>query len=266
MPKERISLTTSEFNNLPPNNKKVYSAKSFGKNEGLRGKMTVFDDELYTCLRLLREKGKLNWANATAYDFKQRMQFFYDYNFIADGLSHHFGEDPDGGTYKAAISFSSCDVDEKRRIGSRQYGVFHYDNEGKLRAIRSGQITHGQYEPDAPSVNFRQREDGLWSVLSFGGLGNLTLEYDKNGKKPMEPIKAVKADGHEEMFLEMRYSLLAVKEKMLFSQQSVTGHVQKAIVVPSEINIPEFVQLLDSPNGRWTEVFRKFPSHIELVR
>jgi hypothetical protein len=267
MSKERILLTTSEFNDLPPNNKKILPFEKFGDNEGLGGKLTIFDDNSYAILRFSRKKEELNWANATAYDFKRGMQFFYDYNFISDGLSRHFGEDPYGGTYKAAISFSSCDVNEKGRIETlRQYGVFHYDKDGKLRAIRSGQITHGQYDSDAPSVNFRQREDGLWSVFPFGGQGDLTLEYWTKGKKPIEPAKAIKADGHEEMFLEMRYSLLSAKGKMLFFQESATGHLRKEIGVPLEINIPDFIQLLGSPNGRWTEVFRRFSSYIEIVK
>jgi hypothetical protein len=257
-------LISSDFNSPPPNKKNFHTMEGSNENKVFFEGKVAFDNDSHVRLRLSREEGKVNWANASVYNFKRGIQFYYDYNFIADGLSDHFGEAPYSGTYKAAIAFSSCKEIKGGRIKTiNQHGTFHYDNEGKLKAIRSERIADEQSGEDAHPVCFKQGEYGLWSVLPFGGRDDLAREYYRNGGKLIRPIKA---NGHKEMILEMRYSLLSINEIMLFAQQSATGHVQKTIGVPLKIDIPEFARLLGSPNGKWTEVFQKFPSYIEIVK
>jgi hypothetical protein len=260
MSKEGIFLNTSYFSAIS-NRENLNVAKPLDTNRESSVDTVIFNGK-HAQLRLSKQKSELTTGNVSIYDFGQEVQPFYDNSSMANGISHFFGEDPRNEKYKALIAFNFFREKEMGKIKILgQHGAFLYDKNGELGAIRSELMNSERPGEDIPPVCFKQGKYGLWSVLPFGNRDDLALEYYKKCGKLIGPMKA---DGHKERILEMQYSLLPVGDKMLFSQQSVTGHKQKIIGVPLEINIPEFSRLLGSPDGGWTEIFRKFPSYIEI--
>lgn len=264
---EKLVFATPEFKNPIINKERSSNNPGLDDSEALVAEFVDFNpDSFARLIRLSKKDGKTKWANAVCYDFKRGIQFYYDHNFVKEGLSHFFGKDP-YAPYQAVISFSSCEESEDGRIASAvKYGAFYYDREGKLRTVKTEQITQGFFQHNVPSVHFRQREDGLWSVFPVGDLQEPMRYYFTNGRKPLEPSTAILVDGKEIEVFEMVYSLTESNGRIKVVQHSVTGHVQKTMEVPLTVDIPRWSYLLRQENGEWVKAFSEFPSYIEITR
>lgn len=264
---ERLVFATPDFSNPTLNKEKSVSNEGLFEGPLVVGEIVDFNPDSFAWLRLCRTKdGQTSWANAICYDFARKIQFYYDFNFITEGLAHFFGEDP-YRPYQAVISFSSCEETADGKIASAiNYGAFYYDKGGKLRTIRGGQITHPTFQPNVTVVNFRQREDDLWSVYPVADIREPMLTYFAQGNKPVESSDTTQANGQEKVYFEMVYSLAEISGRMRVVQHSLTGHIQKTMEVPLRIDIPRWSYLLGQENCGWVKAFTEFPSSIVISR
>lgn len=266
MSKETTRFETAEFSDPKFDKERSYTTEGF--NHGvLVGEIVHFEENnFFAWLRLSKKAdGEISSANAICYDLTKGVQFFYEYSNTRDALPKYFGEDP-YTPYKAVIHFGSARETEDGRIsGDVKYGLFFYDSNGQLRTIKAEQITQSNFERNVGSVNFRQRQDGLWDVYPVVDLQEPLMQYGLKGKV-MEPAKAIPADGKEFEIFETVYSLVEENGRMKMVQRTVTNHKRKEVEVPLVLSIPRLVHLFGQSNGEWVQVFKEFPSTIEVTK
>jgi hypothetical protein len=250
-----IMLNTSNFDALTARKADVRIVE---KSDGDKSTHTEFVDfnNQYARSILVKEQGKFHSANARIYHSKQEWQVYYDYNLMADGLNHHFMRNThEKEEYKTIIAYGFCEgmkIGPVRALG--QYATFHYDNVGRLRAIRSDQ-KDSKSDKDF-SLCFKEGENGLWTLLPF--------KWQNAHVDNQESVGPIVVNGNKKTICDIQYGLTSKNEKMFFVQQNTAGRVLRTFGVPLKIDIPEYIRLLSSPNGRWTEVFQEFPSYIGI--
>ncbi len=253
-----VSLSTSDFTNWALEREAPY--EGLEENSVLLSEYAVTDNDFFSvCTFSLKEK-KTSWTNSVCYNFGKGILFFYDTNYFREGLPFFYGEDP-FKPYQAAIKFGNVKRVNGRISSDIDYGSFYYDASGRLRTVRTGQITYSQFQPLLPIVDFRQDGDS-WAVYAVGDFQKAMLEYFDSHEsiKPKEKVSL----GDEVEFFEMIYSVSEENNRLALVQRSMTGNVKKLITVPFEIEIDRWKELL-AP-GEWPKSFAEYSSFIEISK
>lgn len=256
---EKLRFSTRDFVNVPSAPVRNFIQEKYFN---LAIDRLQFSDLKFSELRTSRtEEGELRWADSFSADLNQNIVFYYDHNFWGNPLK--FKED-EYLPYKAVISFSagSLYTDNERIMFGTHYGSFHYDSSGLLRTIVGGSFTYTKFDMNVSEIILQRERGEDWRLyrltdIPFEGAvlirGNIVQNNEsiKNGQR---------------LNLDETSSLVTEENgNTIFYQETITGHKQKTIEVPSFIDIEKWRTLFDVKDATWLNVLDVYPSTLHLV-
>lgn len=262
---ERICYSTQDFVLVKADNQETFGLDGVTIfSEGV-----LFEGNCNGVANIFRytDTGDVESLDHIIHDLDKGVTVYYDHNYWAPPFSHKLGFEPDpNGPYKAVIHLSSVSRGKDDRLASDvSYGTFWYDQEGVLKAINGGSITQTEWDSaGVPTLKFRRMPSGNWQVFRLSGIQESFRSYALEGKTA-QPENVEIFDGKEIEFDEIISSLTDSAGRFRFHQRTLTNHRQKTIEVPSRIDIPRWVMVLNTLNGGWTRALSEFPTRVELL-
>lgn len=255
--REQLRFATPDFAKFSAEFNRQFATEPVFNTSGDR---LEFASDHFAELRIQRlETGELKWADAICVDLNRGFVFYYDHDYWGDPLKHM--DDP-YAPYRGTISFSAGSARNEKVLFGTHYGSFHYDASGVLRTIKGGSLTHNEFEPNVPEIVLQRAEGGDWKLfrLSDIPLGEVIALHGNITQIDSGPLK----NGQRFAVDEIVTTLTEDGGRMQFHQETLVGHKQKTIEVPSAIDIQKWRALFDARNASWINVLSCYPSSIQL--